>query len=161
MAEKSVSEIISGALELFTRGPRGGKLRKARWITGDASQEIYDEKDEVTGYSFCALGALSAAAEGVEAARDSDFYGKLREAGDLVASCIPKKYHDLDGDVSYDDIPEWNDNLSEKRGFVSIKRAFCKALKIAVAKERKRAKPNTGTRKRVGSGSGKRNSSTK
>ena len=126
---KSVTEIIAGALDLFTKGPKGGKLRKAKWITGDAG-------DAEEG--FCALGALSETALGAGYARDYDFDGKLKKAADLVASCVPVSvaYNVL----GWKDIPEWNDSLSDSRGFTSIKRVFCKALKKSIAQDRKKGK---------------------
>ena len=156
ITSKSVSEIIAGALELMTRGPKGERLKKAAWIKGDAVIErAFDSEGNPIAYKFCALGALSAAAEGVEAARDEGFYGTLEQAGNLVAEQIPEKYKDFG---TYYDIPEWNDNLSKKHGFRGIKRAFCKALKVALDKEQKRG---TNTRKRASKRSNKRNARTK
>lgn len=157
--EKSVSEIIAGALELMTRGPRGGKLKKARWIVGSPKNEIYGSDGEtIIGYEFCALGALSAAAEGVERARDCGFTGKLREAGELVAEHLPGDRRSDD----YQDVMGYNDDLSEKRGFTAIKRVFCKALKTALDKEGKRgAVRNSRSNKRTSKRGVKRNNRTK
>ena len=112
-------------MEAFTRGPRGGKLRKARWTTGT----LYDREED----TVCALGALGEAYAGNAEYADSrsHFKGNFGKAADLVASCVPKKYNVEDGLH----IPDWNDELSEKRGFTSIKRVFCAALKKSMGRK--------------------------
>lgn len=122
---KTVTGIIAGALELFTRGPNGEKLRKARWNNHSLSSGDNDGNE-----TYCALGALSQAANGLVSYSSE---GNLGKAKDLVASCIPARYNVADDG----DIPGWNDSLSEKRGFTAIKRVFCKALKKSIELERK------------------------
>ena len=120
---KSVTEIIAGALEIFTRGSRGGLRKKAAWNN-------YTLEDNET---YCALGALSKSAVGHS---NYSHKGNLGKAADLVASCIPESIRENRGIEVGEDIPEWNDNLSATRGFVSIKRAFCKALKLSMKQEK-------------------------
>lgn len=124
--DKSVTEIIAGALEIFTRGPNGGKLKKARWNNSSLF------KNENGTETYCALGALSMSAYGKVAY--PEIHDNYREAADLVASCVPERYR-LDGDG--ESIPTWNDNL-KRRGFRSVKRAFCKALKQSVKPPRRK-----------------------
>ena len=131
--QKSVTEIISGALELFTRGPRGGTLRKARWNNNDLTSTNDDGIK-----TYCALGALSMAAYGAVAYPNS--HDNYSEAADLVASCIPESTKAKQSIQNGGDIPNWNDELSATRGFTSIKRVFCKALKKSMLSQgRKRA----------------------
>lgn len=128
---KSVVDIIAGALEIFTKGPKGETLKKARWN----NYQLRDEDDD-GNETYCALGALSKSAYGAV----SGYYGRpkdnYRKAADLVASCIPgsTRYH-RQGIIDGGGIPNWNDTLSKRRGFTSVKSVFCKALKKAIAEE--------------------------
>lgn len=112
--EKSVSEIIAGALEIF----KGGKA----WNNGSLHMRRYDGGQEVDTY--CALGGLSKAATGRTSYSSR---GNLGKAKKLVASFVPRSY----GIERGNDIPTWNDSLSDG-GFHAIKRVFCKALKASM-----------------------------
>lgn len=122
----SVSEILSGALALLQTGPRGGKLHKARWTTGIAHNKDAD--------TYCALGALSKVALRTATDLPHRFTDTLGKAAKLVVKHIPKSYKCY----TISDIPGWNDQLSDTRGFTSIKRVFCNALKESLVNERKR-----------------------
>lgn len=119
-ANLTTAEIIAGALEIF----EGGK----RW-NNTSLQETNDAGIE----TYCALGALSMVAMGkVGYPEHSSATPAYKKAADLVASFVPRRYHLSWGD----DIPEWNDSLSEASGFRSVEQVFCKALKAALSKER-------------------------
>lgn len=131
---KSPAQIIAGALALF----RGGERWNNFTLKG---MRTIDEKQEET---FCALGALSQAANGkVSYPKD----GVLKEAADIVAGCVPRcRITDCESDVYYEKpqdsfgIPGWNDTrLAGPEGFAQIKKVFCKALKVALERERPRA----------------------
>ena len=112
---KTVTDVIAGALDVFTRGPRGGKLRKARW-----NNHTLRSTDDDGNQTYCALGALAEATKRLKASSRVKY-----QAERLVQSSIPKSFN-------VKCIPDWNDGLSAERGFASIKRVFCKALKTSM-----------------------------
>lgn len=130
---KSPAEIIAGALAVFTTGPRGGRARKARWNNEDLQLGGIENGEPAGTETYCALGALSMAAKG-DAKYNST--GALGVAADIVAECIPESIRNRGYIKNGKDIPLWNDSLSSSRGFTSIKRTFCKALKVAIERER-------------------------
>ena len=118
---EQITNIIAGALDIFTRGPKGGKLKKARWN----NWTIHDDSED----TYCSLGALQ------ESARKQKIpVSYCRTAENLVASCVPKSYEITRGNM----IPDWNDSLSANGGFASVKRVFCKALKKSMGMRTKR-----------------------
>jgi len=125
--KQSPAEIIAGALEIFD----GGK----NWIPG-----TLHETDHEGNERYCAIGALSKAADGrCHYMYESD-NDDLTEAANIVTSCVPRKLYQEPYPNPDEAIPDWNDSLSPKTGFRSIKRVFCKALKIALEQEKETLK---------------------
>lgn len=140
--EKSVSEIIAGALELFQcKGPKGGKTTDHNWTKGAAINYPYANGDpDLSKAQFCALGALSASANGIDNANDHAYRwrGRLREAANLIAESIPKTALRrigcvTDDPLSVSNIPYWNDEY--RTTYRQVKNTFCRALRKAVELE--------------------------
>ena len=91
--------------------------------------ELSDEENG--NVTYCAIGAISKAAHG---SATYTLTGNGLKAANLIASCVPKSYNVN----NHNDIPYWNDSLSETRGFTSIHRVFCKALKKSMGYSVKR-----------------------
>ena|SRR3990167_4722898 len=119
---KTVAEVIAGAIQLFTRSNNGVPLHEPKW--NNHSLQIGDK--------YCVLGALSKVAVGRTCyPNDVKATKEYKEAADLVASCVPEGYKVKTGRG----IPHWNDSLSERTGFSSVKKVLCKALNKALKQE--------------------------
>lgn len=121
MREKTTSEIISGALDIF--GPKG-----EHWN----NHTLHGFRNGIE--TFCAIGGLQKAAiggtlfSGYTGANGSN----LNKAVNLILEEVNSKKNS-----AICSIPTWNDSHpSGTKGFKQIKEVFCSALQRALDKEK-------------------------